>query len=149
MLAAAVEWSPAQRPVPRARLVASHTGRMREAFVHTAVLHMIVGADERVPGAAITTALCGDLEHEPPCPVSAHHTASARNGDTVRLRVLFAAEPADEARVRADIDAALVAGEWLGPDGVVTHWRLLDSSPAEIAGSDAERAERLRRDRKV
>jgi hypothetical protein len=38
------------------------TGRMREAFAHTAVLDMAAGADERVPGAAITTVRCGDLE---------------------------------------------------------------------------------------
>src|SRR6185436_15570912 len=110
---------------------------MREAFAHTAVLDMTAGADERVPGAAITVALCGDLGHEPPCPVAAHHTAAARHSDRVRLRVLFASEPADEARVRADIDAALAAGEWLGPDGVVTRWALLGSGPAEIAPSDA------------
>ena len=88
--------------------------------------------------------LCG--HHEPPCPLAAHHTAAARDGATVRLRVLFAAEPGDEARVRARIDDALAAGERLGPHEVVTRWRLLSSGPAQIAAVDAGHAERLHRD---
>ena|SRR5581483_6770314 len=117
---------------------------MREAFAHTAVLDMPAG-DERAPGAAITVALCGAYEHEPPCPLAPHHTAAARNGCEVRLRVLFAAEVRDEGQVRARIDAALAAGEQLGPDGNLTRWRLLHSGPAEISEADTGHAERLRR----
>ncbi|MEV0562150.1 hypothetical protein [Dactylosporangium sp. NPDC050588] len=115
---------------------------MRETYAHTAVLDLT--GDERAPGGAITVALCGAYDHEPPCPLAAHQTAAVRDGDELRLRVLFAAEPADEARVRAGIDGALAAGELTGPDGVVTHWRLLRSGPAGIAADDAAHAERLR-----
>lgn len=118
---------------------------MREAFAHTAVLTMTAD-DERAPGAAITLLLCGDLEHDPPCPLAAHHTAADRDGGTVRLRVLFATEPGDEARVRARIDAALSAGEQLRPDGVVAHWQLLDSGRAALTAVDTVHAERLCRE---
>src|SRR5580704_15625066 len=98
------------------------TGTVRQAYVHDAVVTMEAGGDERAPGAAITVALCGHWEHEPPCPVAPHNTdahrcedqrcadqrcadqscadqscADQRAGDQVRLRVLFAAEPAAEA----------------------------------------------------
>lgn len=119
---------------------------MREAYAHTAVLGMSAADDERAPGAAVTVALCGALDHQPPCPLAAHHTAALRDGDEVRLRVLFAAEPGDEALTRARIDAALTGGEQPGPDGVVSRWRLIRSGPAPIAAADAEHAERLRRD---
>jgi hypothetical protein len=57
---------------------------MREVFAHEAVVAM--GADEDVgaPGAAVTVALCGHWEHDPPCPLAAHHTAAERDGDVVR-----------------------------------------------------------------
>ena len=75
---------------------------MREAFAHDAVLEMSEGADERAPGGAVTVALCGALDHEPPCPLAPHHTdATADDDGAVRIRVLFAAEPDDEDRVRA------------------------------------------------
>jgi hypothetical protein len=95
---------------------------MRRAFAHVAVLTMQPDADVRAPGAAITVALCGQWEHQPPCPLAAHHTSAERFGDQVRLRMLFAAEPTDEVVVRARIDAALAAGELRGPDGVITLW---------------------------
>src|SRR3954470_17499159 len=104
----------------------------RLPFAHDAVLAMDPAADERAPGGAITVALCGSLEHEPPCPLAAHHTRAERAGDEVRLRVLFAAEPDGTADVRLGIDRALSAGSFAGPDGVVTEWRLLDSWPAEV-----------------
>ena len=44
------------------------------------------------------------------------------------LRVLFAAEPGDEARVRTLVDEALARGEGEDPDGVRTSWRLLRSA---------------------
>ena len=116
---------------------------MRETYAHTAVLDL-TGGDERAPGAAITVALCGAYDHEPPCPLAAHRTEAVRDGGEVRLRVLFAAEPGDEARVRAGIDEGLATGELTGPDGVVTRWRLLRSAPAEVAAADAALARRLR-----
>jgi len=44
---------------------------MRQAFAHEAILVVQPQADLRAPGAAITVALCGHWEHQPPCPLAA------------------------------------------------------------------------------
>ena len=116
---------------------------MREAYSHVAELAMPTG-DSAAPGAAITLALCGGIQHLPPCPLAPHHTAAERDGETVRLRVLFAAEPGDEREVRTRIDAALISGQQEGPDGAANHWRLVSSGTAEIAAGEFAHAERLR-----
>ena len=76
---------------------------------------MAADGDVRAPGAAITVALCGHWEHEPPCPLAPHHTDVRRAGDQIRLRVLFATEPATEAEVRRRIEAALSQPSLTGP----------------------------------
>ncbi|TMR03100.1 hypothetical protein ETD83_10945 [Actinomadura soli] len=116
---------------------------MRQAFVHDAVVSMEADGDVRAPGAAITVALCGHWEHEPPCPLAPHHTTAARSGDEVRLRVLFAAEPAAEAEVRGRIEAALSRAGLDGPDGVVTRWRFRGARPGLVRSDEAGHAERL------
>ena len=103
-------------------------------------------ADLRAPGAAITAALCGHWDHEPPCPLAAHHTQAERAGDRVRLRTLFATEPDAEQVVRERIDQALSIGHLRGPDAVVTQWRLDTSLPSEVTADEADHAERLTRD---
>jgi len=114
---------------------------MRLAYAHEAVL--ILDGDERAPGGAITTALCGELAHEPPCPHAAHHTAAAREGDELRLRVLFAAPPDRVDEIRGRIDAALGAGTFTGPEGGTTRWQTLRSGCVPIAVGDREHARRL------
>lgn len=94
------------------------------AYVHDAVVQLHRGGSPNAPGGAITKALCGSWNHRPPCPLAPHHTAHHVSGDEVTLRVLFAADTADEPRVRQLIDDALAAGELTGPDGLVTRWRL-------------------------
>jgi hypothetical protein len=89
----------------------------KQAYAHDAVLLMAPGGDERAPGGAVTLTLCGSWSHEPPCPLAPHHTAVSRTGDGLRVRVLFAAAPRDEERVRALIDAALRSGGAPTPDG--------------------------------
>jgi hypothetical protein len=121
---------------------------MRQPFVHTALLAMDPDADDRAPGGAITVALCGPPEHEPPCPLAAHHTAADRvagldGAPQLRLRVLFAAEAGDETTVRERIDAALIAGELDGPDGATTRWRLLIAGPGTIGPHEQAHARRL------
>ncbi|SCG68875.1 hypothetical protein [Micromonospora inositola] len=116
---------------------------MRQGFAHQAVLGMGPDDDPAAPGAAITTVLCGHWEHEPPCPVAPHHTEAERNGDEVRLRILFATDPDLELRVRRDIDRALAHGELTGPDGRTSRWRLLRSEPGEPSVQEAARLERL------
>jgi hypothetical protein len=104
---------------------------------------MEAGGDVRAPGAAITVALCGRWEHEPPCPIAPHHTAAERIGDEVRLRVLFAAEPAAEAEVRSRIEAALSRTRLDGPDGVATRWQFRSARSGLVRKDEATHAERL------
>lgn len=106
---------------------------MRVAYAHEAVLVMDPDDDLRAPGAAITVELCGHWEHEPPCPLAAHHTNAYRVGEQVRIRTLFASDPTDEDVVRNRIDQALARG----------HWRLESSGPAEVSAGEAAHAERL------
>jgi hypothetical protein len=49
-------------------------------FVHEAAIDVADGADPRAPGGAITVALCGHWEHEPPCRWP-HHTDITPDGD--------------------------------------------------------------------
>ncbi len=116
---------------------------MRQAFVHDAVVTMEPDGDVREPGAAITVALCGHWEHEPPCPLAPHSTDAHRRGDQVRLRVLFAAEPAAEAEVRRRIEAALSQGGLPGPDTATRHWQLDSARPGLLRDDEAGHVERL------
>jgi hypothetical protein len=109
---------------------------VRQAFAHDAVVDLSADADERALGGAVTEALCGSLDHEPPCPVAPHHTSLTGRGTRRRVRVLFATE--DEPVARGVIDAALGAGEFVGPDGATHRWVLRSSAPADV--SDSERA---------
>ncbi|MDZ5443080.1 hypothetical protein U2F26_10100 [Micromonospora sp. 4G57] len=118
---------------------------MRQGFTHMAVLAMAPDDDPAAPGAAVTTVLCGHWEHEGPCPVVPHHTGAERHGDELRLRILFAAEPHLEERVRRDIDRALTGGELTGPDGRTSRWRLLSSGPGEPSAQEATHLARLAR----
>lgn len=116
---------------------------MRQAFVHDAVVTMAADGDVRAPGAAITVALCGHWDHEPPCPLAPHHTDAQRSGDTVRLRVLFATEPMAETDVRSRIDAALSGACLTGPDGVTTRWQLRSAQSGILRDDDARHAGQL------
>ncbi len=95
------------------------------------------------PGAAITMRLRGHWEHEPPCPLAPHHTAAERIDESVRVRVLFAVEPAQETEVRYGIDQALSGGELAGPDGRATRWQLLRSGESDVLPAETEHARRL------
>ena len=116
---------------------------MRQAFAHDAELVMPATADDGAPGAAITVALCGHWEHQPPCPLAPHHTRADRDGDTVRIRTLFAAEPDRAAEVHRRIEQALRAGELAAPDRPSTHWQLRHSTPADVSETERDHAERL------
>lgn len=115
----------------------------RRVFAHEAVVAMEEPDDLRAPGGAITLALCGDWNHEPPCPLAPHHTAAERDGAVVRLRVLFAAEPGDEAEVRGRIDEALATAGITAPDGTAIRWRLLSSGPSAVRADEHEHGRRL------
>ena len=117
----------------------------RVGFAHDAVVALPDDGDDRAPGGAITVALCGSWSHEPPCPLAPHHTDVRRSGQEATLRVLFAAVPDDEARVRALIEETLARGEGEDPDGVRTSWRLLTAGPSPVRPEERDHAERLLR----
>jgi hypothetical protein len=94
-------------------------------FVHEAAIDLADGADPRAPGGAITVALCGRWEHEPPCRWP-HHTDIASDGDRHVVRTVFTAEPGEEGAVRRRIKEALESGQQAGPDGQVSHWTVRD-----------------------
>lgn len=99
--------------------------------------------DAGAPGAAITVAVCGHWEHEPPCPLAPHHTAAERDGDVVRLRVLFASDPADEREVRRRIDDALAGSQLETPGGTIARWRLVSTEVATVRADETEHGQRL------
>jgi hypothetical protein len=116
---------------------------MRQAFVQEAVLFMESHADVQAPGAAVTVALCGHWEHEPPCPLAPHHVNAAENdGGELRVRILFAAEPDKEDEVRYLIEQAL-SGQLKFPDGFTTPWQLRASWPSEISAEETGHAKLL------
>jgi hypothetical protein len=102
---------------------------MRQPYAHEVELFWVGTEDERAPGGAITTELCGALEHEPPCPVAAHHTAVVRRSMALEVRVLFACEPEDEPSVRERIDTALAR-----------EWQVLATRRDEVAEGEADHA---------
>ncbi|OBG01272.1 hypothetical protein [Mycolicibacter sinensis] len=105
---------------------------VRRAYAHDAVVVIQPGGSANAPGGAIAKALCGSWDHPPPCPLAPHHVASQVVGDDLVLRVLFAAEAADESRVRRLVGEALAAGELTGPDGLVTKWRLESAAAGRV-----------------
>lgn len=110
----------------------------RGAFAHDAVVTLTPGGDPEGPGGAITLALCGDWYHAPPCPVAPHHTAVTAAGEDHRLRILFAANAADEPAVRQQIETVLAAGHLTAPDGRVTTWTLKESSAGAVRPEESE-----------
>jgi hypothetical protein len=116
---------------------------VRQAYVHDAIVTMEADGGDRAPGAAVTVALCGHWEHEPPCPLAPHSTSAERSGDQVRLRVLFAAEPAAEAEVRRRIEAALSSDGLTLPGGVTTRWQLRSARPGLLRDDEARHAQQL------
>lgn len=119
------------------------TGSMRQAFAHEAELVMALDADARAPGAAITVALCGHWDHEPPCPLAPHHTQADRIGDRVHVRTVFAATPGSEDAIRQRIDDALGGGKLARPAGVTTNWELRGSRPSSVSTAEQDLAARL------
>ena len=100
------------------------------------------GADVRAPGAAVTVALCGHWNHEPPCPLAPHRVRVYEDDGDLRVRILFAAEPDTEGEVRHLIEQGL-SGQLEFPDGFATAWRLRTSWLSEVSAEETDHAERL------
>jgi hypothetical protein len=103
----------------------------RDCFVHEASLTVASDFDDRGPGGAVTVALCGALEHDPPCPLAPHQTSTTVSGTRAAVRVVFACLPADEPLVRERIESAMALGEFRHESGV-TSWTLVATNPAPL-----------------
>ena len=116
---------------------------MRRTFAHTAVVALPSGGDQAAPGAAITLALCGSWDHEPPCPLAPHSTEARRVGPALRVRVLFAADPRRQREVRRRIAKALATGAVQDPAGNLARWKLLHAAAAGLTPRDRQRGSRI------
>lgn len=81
----------------------------RQVFVYWADLELRAEDDPGAPEAAVTIALCGHWEHDPPCRWP--HNNNDPTADGV-FRTVFAAVPAEESEVRARVEGALRARPW-------------------------------------
>ena len=95
-------------------------------YVLEAMVVLAEGADPRAVGGAITVALCGTWDHEPPCRWP-HHTDVTPASDGHAVRTTFTVEPSDEPVVRQKMVAALASGEQTGPDGHLNRWSVRDA----------------------
>ena len=109
-------------------------GRMRCPFAHELVLIIEPDVDVAAVGAAITVALCGHWEHEPPCPLAPHHTSAARVGGEVQVRTLFVVDPAREREIRRHIESAVADG---------TPWRVVRSGASTVLPEETDHVLRL------
>jgi hypothetical protein len=112
----------------------------RHAYAHDAVVVMQPGDSPNAVGGAITVALCGHWDHQPPCPLAPHYVAAFPDGETVTLRILFATEPDNERRVRSLIGEALATGQLTGPEGGLTTWRLRSAAPSDVRPEEEDHA---------
>jgi hypothetical protein len=116
---------------------------MRQVYAHDGVVLMGLSDDPDAIGAAVTVALCGQVDHGPPCPLAPHHTGAERSADQVRVRTLFATEPNLEMEVRRRIDTALADGSHRNPTGATSSWTYLASGPSVVQESERSHGERL------
>ena len=107
----------------------------RRAFVHTAELVLLWDTPAEAPGAAVTEALCGAVEHEPPCRWP-HHSAIGPVSRPALFRTVFVATDVEEQEVRDRIDVALRSSD---------AWTLRASGPGVLHVDERELAERLAR----
>jgi hypothetical protein len=93
----------------------------------------------------VSLALCGAWEHEPPCPVAAHHTSvTAVGAGRLHVRVVFACESEAEDHVRDVINQALGHGSLVTPEGEPVRRRLTGYGAGELRDDEEALAEELR-----
>jgi hypothetical protein len=107
--------------------------------VHEAELVLAPGADDRAPGGAITTVLCGHWEHAGPCRWPHHTAMDPAPGAHVTVRTIFASTAAEEQLVRDQIRTALRAGSLDGPTGRTT-WRVVRDTASTLRADEQQLA---------
>ena len=116
---------------------------MRQVYAHDASVRMLSADGADAIGAAITVAVCGDWQHEPPCPLAPHHTQTERTADQAQVRTIFATEPSLESEVRQRIDQALATGSQETATGAITSWQLLTSGAGIVRETERDHGNRL------
>jgi hypothetical protein len=116
---------------------------MRQVYAHDALVRMRSAEGADAVGAAITVALCGDWQHEPPCPLAPHHTQTERTADEAQVRTIFATQPSLESEVRQRIDQALAQGTQVMPTGEIASWQLLSSEAGVVQEGERDHGDRL------
>jgi hypothetical protein len=106
----------------------------RTAHVHEARLRL-GQVDPAEVGAAVTTALCGHWGHEGPCRWP-HNNRIGPSGtaDVAQFRTVFVARAAEEAEVRALVNAAL-SGD--------PRWSVVESGARQLDDDERALGERL------
>ncbi len=106
----------------------------RETYVVRAELALEADTDPRAPGGAVTVALCGSWDHEPPCRWP-HNNDQLLEGTTARFRTVFVAPPEDANEIRARIESALRSDP---------RWRTRYVAPGNLNPDERALGERLR-----
>jgi hypothetical protein len=115
---------------------------MKHLYAHDATVRMDQTDDPDAVGAAVTVALCGHWQHDPPCPLAPHHTSVEREAENIQVRILFATEPVRASEVRRRIDQALANGA-LPTHHLTAHWQVLASRAGIVRESERSHGERL------
>lgn len=102
------------------------------AYVYQAQLQLDEATDPAAVGAAVTVALCGHWDHEPPCRWP-HNNELGASGD---FRTLFVAPLGEEVEVEERIAGALAAGPG---------WHVLRAGVRAVLPGERALAERLAR----
>lgn len=105
-----------------------------EVYVHSAELALLDGTDPGAPGGAVTVALCGSWDHEPPCRWP-NYNALDFDEDSALFRTVFVAPPEDLDEVRTRIDSALRSDP---------RWRALHVGTGQLTEKERALGERLR-----
>jgi hypothetical protein len=82
----------------------------RSPYVHEAVISLEGAADPAAVGAAVTTELCGAVDHDGPCRWP-HNNALVRRAERTVFRTVFIAAKSEEREVRKRIRSALRSSE--------------------------------------
>jgi hypothetical protein len=104
------------------------------AFVVEAALLLGDGIDPAAVGAAVTTELCGHVEHDGPCRWP-HNSAIDAARTPARFRTLFVAGPDEAPRVRERIERVLRYAQ---------AWEVVALGERPVAERERALAERLR-----
>ncbi len=105
----------------------------RTAFVHYTDLVLRAGTDPAAPGGAVTSALCGQWDHEGVCRWPHNNAIDVADTPAV-FRTVFIATTADEVEIRRRIDLVLA-----NSDG----WFVVRSGARSLATDERELARRL------